>query len=91
MIDSVDIKDKIYYPQVLLEKKISNFNDDIEIYSDDCYNKEIYSDDCYNEDSVEKFSDDSDEENSDENIKTRKIEYINLFLEKIKRYDKFIF
>ena len=60
-IDSVYRKDKNYYPQVFLEKynfvviekKMSNLNDDIEIYSDD----------CYNEVSDEEYSDDSDEEN----------------------------
>ena len=60
LIDSVYRKDKNYSPQVFLgkcnfiviEKKICNFNDDIEIYS----NKEICS---YNEDSYEKYSDDS--------------------------------
>ena len=37
-------------------------------------NKEIYSDNSYNAD--------SDEENSDQNIQMKKIECINLFLEK---------
>ena len=60
LIDSVYRKDKNYSLQVFLEKcnfivierKICNFNDDIEIYSD----KEICS---YNEDSYEEYSDDS--------------------------------
>ena len=59
---------------------MSNFNDDIETYSDVYYNEE-HSDD----------SDDSDEENSNNKIGIKKIKSINLFLEKIKKYDKFIF
>ena len=53
-----------------------NFNDNIEIYSDDSYNV----------DSDEKYSgrsDESDGENSDRMIQVKKIECINLFLEKI--------
>ena len=57
---------------------MSNFNDDIEIYSDDCYNED--SDKKYYDD-----SDDSDEENPDEKTQTKEIECINLFLEKIKK------
>ena len=41
-----------------------NFNDNIEIYSDNSYNA------------------DSDEENSDQKIQMKKVECINLFLEK---------
>ena len=53
---------------------MSNFND-IEIYFDNFYNE--YSDEEYYDD-----SDDSDEENFDDNIQMKKIEYKNLFLEK---------
>ena len=69
MVDSVYRKGKNNDPIVFLEKydfiviekKMSNFNDDIEIYSDDSYDV----------DSDEEYSDDSDdfhEENSDEKI-----------------------
>ena len=83
MIDSVYRKDKNYYPQVFLEKynfvvvekKMSNLNDDIEIYSDD----------CYNEVSDEEYSDDSDEEIYNGKIWMKKIECVNLFLEKIRK------
>ena len=61
MIDSIHRNDKNYYPQVFLEKhnyvvmenKMSSFNGDIEICSDDTYNTDSDgcngSDDCYNE------------------------------------------
>ena len=83
MIDSVYRKDKNYYPQVFLEKynfvvvekKMSNLNDDIEIYSDD----------CYNEVSDEEYSDDSDEEIYNGKIWMKKIKCVNLFLEKIRK------
>ena len=66
LIDSVYRKDKNYYPQVILEKhnfiviekKMSNINDNIDIYSDE----EVYS---YNVYSHEEYSDDSDEGYSD--------------------------
>ena len=58
LIDSVYRKDKNYYSQVFLEKY--NFNDDIEIYSD-----EEYSDDS--DDADEKIQ--MNEENSNEKIK----------------------
>ena len=71
MIDSVYKKDKNYYPQVFLErcdvifieKKMSNFNGGIKIYSDE----EIYS---YNEDFDEEHSDDCGD--SDENTLIKK-------------------
>ena len=68
------------YNLIAVEKKMSNFNGDIETYSDVYYNEE-HSDD----------SDDSDEENSNNKIGIKKIKSINLFLEKIKKYGKFIF
>ena len=72
MIDSVYRKGGNYYPTVFFEKY--NFNHEIEIYSSDSYNV----------DSDEECSDSdySDEENSDEKIQMKKIECINLFLEK---------
>ena len=83
MIDSVYRKDKNYYPQVFLEKynfvviekKMSNLNDDIEIYSDDCYNGV----------SDEEYSDNSDEENYNGKIWMKKIKCVNLFLEKTRK------
>ena len=63
---------------------MSNFNDDIEIHSDD----------CYNEDSDKEYFDEShnsDEENSDDKIQTRKFNACIYFQKKIKKYDKFIF
>ena len=71
MIDLVCRKDKNYYPKVFLEnfiaieKKMSNFKDDIKIYSDDSYN--IDSDEEYFDN-----SDDSNEENSDGKIRMKK-------------------
>ena len=73
MIDSVYRKDGNYYTKVFLEK--CNFNNEIEIYSDDSCN--VDSDEEYSDD-----SDNSDEENADEKIQMKKIECINLFLEK---------
>ena len=61
------------YNYVVIEKKTSNLNGDIDIYSDDSYNED--SDD----------SDASDEEYSDEKIQMSKIKYINLFLEKTRK------
>ena len=40
LIDSIYIKDKSYHPQVFLGKRIANFNGDIEVFSDDSYNKD---------------------------------------------------
>ena len=45
----------------------------------------IFSNNSYNEGSNEENSDDSDEEISDEKILIKKIKYINLFLEKIRK------
>ena len=59
MIDSVYRKDEKYYPKVFLEKY--NFNDTIEVYSDNSYNIDTYQD--YSDD-----SDGSEEENSDEKV-----------------------
>ena len=52
---------------------MSDFNDGIEIYSDDSYNED--SDD----------SDESDKEYSDEKFQINKIKYINLFLQKTRK------
>ena len=64
LIESIHRKDRNYYPQVFLEKhnyvvmenKMSSFNGDIEICSDDTYNIDSdgckCSDDCYNENST---------------------------------------
>ena len=51
-----------------------NFND----------HRETYSDDSHNVDSHEQYSNDSNKENVDVKIETKKIECINLFLEKRK-------
>ena len=75
LIDSVYRKDENYYPKVFLEKynlitteeKMSIFNDNVKIYSND--SDEEYSDD----------SGDSDEEKSDRKIRMTKIRCINLF------------
>ena len=61
------------YNYVIIEKTMSDFNDGIEIYSDDSYNED--SDD----------SDESDKEYSDEKIQINKIKYINLFLQKTRK------
>ena len=63
---------------MVIEKKMSNYNNI----------REIYSDDSYNVDCDEEYSDDSDKENSDGKIRMKKIKCMSLFLEK---YDKFIF
>ena len=84
LIDSVYRKDKNYYPKVLLEKynsiiietKMSNFDNDIEIYSDESYN--VDSDREYSDDTG-----DSDKENSTGIIQMKKIKCINLLLEKV--------
>ena len=76
LIDSVYRKDKNYYPQVILEKhnfiviekKMSNINDNIDIYSDE----EVYS---YNVYSDEEYSDDSDEEYSDGIFRSWKVPF----------------
>ena len=84
LIDSVYRKDKNYYPKLLLEKynsiiietKMSNFDNDIEIYSDESYNV----------DSDREYSDgtgDSDKENSNGKIQIKEIKCINLLLEKV--------
>ena len=66
LIDSVYRKDKNYYPQVILEKhnfiviekKMSNINDNIDIYSDEeVYSYNVYSDEEYSDDSNEEYSD----------------------------------
>ena len=66
LIDSVYRKDKNYYPQVILEKhnfiviekKMSNINDNIDIYSDEeVYSYNVYSDEEYSDDSDEGYSD----------------------------------
>ena len=84
LIDSAYRKDKNYYPKVLLEKynsiiietKMSNFDNDIEIYSDESYN--VDSDREYSDDTG-----DSDKENSNGKIQMKKIKCINLLLEKV--------
>ena len=84
LIDSVYRKDKNYYPKLLLEKynsiiietKMSNFDNDIEIYSDESYN--VDSDREYSDDTG-----DSDKENSNGKIQIKEIECINLLLEKV--------
>ena len=84
LIDSVYRKDKNYYPKLLLEKynsiiietKMSNFDNDIEIYSDESYN--VDSDREYSDDTG-----DSDKENSNGKIQMKKIKCINLLLEKV--------
>ena len=84
LIDSVYRKDKNYYPKLLLEKynsiiietKMSNFDNDIEIYSDESYN--VDSDREYSDDTG-----DSDKENSNGKIQIKEIKCINLLLEKV--------
>ena len=58
LIDSVYRKDKNYYPQVILEKhnfiviekNMSNINDNIDIYSDEeVYSYNVYSDEEYSD------------------------------------------
>ena len=86
MLDFVYRKDKNYYTQVfseknnfiVIEKKMRNFKNDIEIYSDDSYNAN--SDEKYSND-----SDGSDKENSDGKIRMKKIKRINLFLDKLRK------
>ena len=61
-----------------MDKKISNFN----------YNIEIYSEHCYNLDSDEEYFNDSDEfykEYSDGKIPVKQIRIMNLFLEKTRK------
>ena len=84
LIDSVYRKDKNYYPKLVLEKynsiiietKMSNFDNDIEIYSDESYN--VDSDREYSDDTG-----DSDKENSNGKIQIKEIKCINLLLEKV--------
>ena len=54
------------YNCLIIEKNMSNFNDNIEIYYGDYY------------------SEDSDEEYSDEKVQRKKIRCMDLFLEKIR-------
>ena len=86
MLGFVYRKDKNYYTQVFLEKnnfiviekKMHNFKNDIEIYSDDSYNAnsdEKYCNDC----------DGSDKENSDGKIRMKKMKCINSFLDKLRK------